>query len=173
MQKYIDYPFLYQRRKFDLRCYLLLTCYNGILKAYWFDEGYIRTSSREFTLKHLDNRIIHLTNDAVQKRSDDYGRFESSNKISLADFQKYLDAEHPSEKYSVAEIFARMKQIATDIVRSVEHVLNPRNRQFCFELFGLDFMIDSKFRPLLIEANSNPCLEVSGLVLGRLIPQLI
>lgn len=46
IQKYIDYPFLYQRRKFDLRCYLLLTSYNGILKGYWFDEGYIRTSSR-------------------------------------------------------------------------------------------------------------------------------
>lgn len=66
-----------------------------------------------------------------------------------------------------------MKDIAGDIVRSVEHVLNPNNRQYCFELFGLDFMIDSRFRPLLIEANSNPCLEISGLVLGRLIPQLI
>jgi len=66
-----------------------------------------------------------------------------------------------------------MKLIATDIVRSVEHLLNPNNLQFCFELFGLDFMIDSRFRPLLIEANSNPCLEVNGQVLGRLIPQLI
>jgi hypothetical protein len=156
-----------------LRCYLLLTNYNGILKGYWFDEGYIRTSSREFTLKHLDNRIIHLTNDAVQKRSDEYGKFESSNKISMADFQKYLDSEHAADKYSVADVFRRMKLIATDIVRSVEHLLSPNNRQCCFELFGLDFMIDSKFRPLLIEANSNPCLEVSGSVLGRLIPSLV
>ena len=26
--------------------------------------------------------MIHLTNDAVQKRSEDYGRFESGNKVS-------------------------------------------------------------------------------------------
>jgi tubulin---tyrosine ligase len=34
-------------------------------KGYWYSEGYVRTSSREFTLKNLDNRFIHLTNDAV------------------------------------------------------------------------------------------------------------
>ena len=27
--------------------------------------------------------MIHLTNDAVQKKSEDYGRFESGNKVSL------------------------------------------------------------------------------------------
>jgi len=36
--------------------------------------------------------MIHLTNDAVQKKSDDYGRFESGNKLSYAEFQKYMDA---------------------------------------------------------------------------------
>lgn len=35
---------------------------------------------------------MHLTNDAVQKRLDDYGKFESGNKLSYAEFQKYLDS---------------------------------------------------------------------------------
>jgi len=26
--------------------------------------------------------MIHLTNDAVQKKSEDYGKFESGNKVS-------------------------------------------------------------------------------------------
>ena len=33
------------------------------------------------------NKFIHLTNDAVQKRSDDYGRFEFGNKVSFLEYQ--------------------------------------------------------------------------------------
>lgn len=60
---------------------MLATSQNGVFKAYWFEEGYIRTSSQIFTLKNLSNRMIHLTNDAVQKKSEDYGKFEGGNKV--------------------------------------------------------------------------------------------
>ena len=39
--------------------------------------------------------MVHLTNDAVQKRGEDYGKYESGNKLSYADIQKYIDTEHP------------------------------------------------------------------------------
>lgn len=35
--------------------------------------------------------MIHLTNDAVQKKAEDYGKFEAGNKLSYTDFQNYLD----------------------------------------------------------------------------------
>jgi hypothetical protein len=34
-------------------------------------------------------------------------------------------------------------------------------------------MLDDKLKPFLIEANSNPCLETSGVILGKLIPELV
>lgn len=34
--------------------------------------------------------MTHLTNDAVQKNGQDYGKYEKGNKVSYADFQKYL-----------------------------------------------------------------------------------
>jgi hypothetical protein len=79
-------PLLYNKRKFDIRCYILVTSINSILKTYWYEEGYIRTSSKDFTLKNLKNRFVHLTNDAVQKKSEDYGKYENGNKVSFADF---------------------------------------------------------------------------------------
>jgi hypothetical protein len=45
---------------------------NGFLKAYWYREGYIRTSCEYFDLEDLDNLFVHLTNDAIQRRSEDY-----------------------------------------------------------------------------------------------------
>jgi hypothetical protein len=35
VQEYID-PLLYKNRKFDIRCYALVTSYCGHLKAYWY-----------------------------------------------------------------------------------------------------------------------------------------
>ena len=51
-------------------------------RGYTFNEGYIRTSSYEFNLRDLEDRDVHLTNDAVQDRNDEYGKYEPGNKIS-------------------------------------------------------------------------------------------
>lgn len=45
IQEYIM-PFLYQKRKFDIRCYILITSVNGIQKGYWYQDGYIRTACK-------------------------------------------------------------------------------------------------------------------------------
>jgi hypothetical protein len=66
-----------------------------------------------------------------------------------------------------------MKAIATDLILSVAPKLNPLRREYSFELFGLDFMLDDRLDPFLIEANSNPCIEVDGSVLGKVIPSLL
>lgn len=79
------------KRKFDIRVFGLLTSVNGIMKGYYFDEGYLRTSSHIFNLDDLKNRAMHLTNDAIQKKDEDYCKFENANKISYQNFQKFLD----------------------------------------------------------------------------------
>ena len=65
IQKYIDYPLLIHNRKFDFRCYGILTSINGYLKGYFYEDGYIRTSCHEYDINDLENKFIHLTNDAV------------------------------------------------------------------------------------------------------------
>lgn len=86
IQKYIEKPLLYKNRKFDIRTFTLMCTINGNLQGYWYSEGYLRTSCREFSLKNVNNRYVHLTNDAVQKKLEDYGRYESGNKLNYAEF---------------------------------------------------------------------------------------
>lgn len=45
VQSYITDPFLFHGRKFDIRHFMMVTTINGNLKAYWYSEGYLRTSS--------------------------------------------------------------------------------------------------------------------------------
>jgi len=82
----MEYPALFKNRKFDIRCYGMLTSINGHMKGFFYEEGYIRTSSREYNLKKINNKLIHLTNDAVQKKADDYGKYEVGNKVSFKDY---------------------------------------------------------------------------------------
>lgn len=105
LQKYIERPQLYQGRKFDIRCYGMMTSVNGHLKGFFYDPdsfskeggGYLRTSSREYNVApgKLANKFIHLTNDAVQKKADDYGKHEIGNKISFREYQAYLNENFP------------------------------------------------------------------------------
>lgn len=54
-------------------------------QSYFFEEGYIRTSSEVFTLQESDknNQYIHLTNNAVQKNNSNYGLYEDGNQLSF------------------------------------------------------------------------------------------
>ena len=85
-QEYMCNPLLVSGRKFDIRCFVLLT--NSTkegFKAFWFRDGYIRTSCKKYSLSKLSDRETHLTNDAVQKHSKSYGKFESGETIALYD----------------------------------------------------------------------------------------
>jgi Tubulin-tyrosine ligase family len=57
----------------------------SILGFNFFRECYVRTSSDDYDLgqDNLDKIYVHLTNNAVQKFSENYGKFEDGNQISL------------------------------------------------------------------------------------------
>lgn len=171
IQKYIEKPLLINKRKFDIRCYALITSINGHLQAYFYEEGYLRTASKEFSLKSTD-KYIHLTNDAIQNKGEEYGKYESGNKLSYADFQRYLSVNHPQINF-FENILPQIKNIVFDTVKSVKSTLNDQRKMHTFEILGYDFMLDNNFKVWLLEANTNPCLEVGCSLLAKLIPAML
>jgi hypothetical protein len=164
---------LYCRRKFDLRHYIMMTCVNGLVKGYWYRDGYVRTTSSEYSLLASDGSI-HLTNDAVQKNLPDYGKFEKGNKLSYEELSAYIDKHNKKNKGSFYEkIYPRMKRMATDAMRACSGGIDPAKLDSNFEVFGMDFMIDANLDVWLIEINSNPCLELSCPLLASLIPKMV
>lgn len=55
-------------------------------------------------------------------------------------------------------VYPKMKRIATDVIHASALNIDPERRVNNFEIFGLDFMIDSNYNVWLIEVNTNPCL---------------
>lgn len=172
VQKYIENPFLINKRKFDIRLYVLITSVNGVLQCYFYNEGYLRTASKEFSLKTLDNKYIHLTNDAIQQHCDEYGKFENGNKLSYSDFQRYLDSHNLNINFC-GDVLPRIKTVVKDTINASFSKLDSKRGFHTFEILGYDFLLDSNLKPWLLEVNTNPCLELSSSILSRLIPAML
>ena len=79
VQRYLSKPYLIDGRKFDMRIYIIVTCYDP-LRAYICEEGLVRFATGKYSrsLKSLKNRFVHLTNYSVNKNSDEFVKPTSS-----------------------------------------------------------------------------------------------
>jgi hypothetical protein len=76
--------------------------------------------------------MTHLTNDAVQKNGQDYGKYEKGNKVSYADFQKYLINHVNPDVDFFKHILPKMKEMATESIRATYSMLDPERREHNF-----------------------------------------
>ena len=170
VQKYIEKPLLYFGRKFDIRIWVLLT---HKMEVYMFNEGHLKVCSVNYNLNSKDN-YSHLTNYSFQKTNINFSKFEFGNEVSFDDLQYNIDSNYPNSKINFKnDIMPKIKKIIKITFRSVKKKINPYNRNFTFEIFGFDFMLDEDFNPFLIEVNTNPGLEESSPLIKMLVPRMI
>lgn len=188
VQKYLEKPLLYKKRKFDIRIWALFTAKNEV---WFYDKGYLRTSSADFSLSDANN-YTHLTNNCLQQHGDDYGKHEDGNTIGFEDFQVYLgmlyidksrifltfcppiDETFPDLGIKIEEHFLpRMKDIVIDTFMCIRKQINNDKRENSFEFLGYDFMIDEDFRIWLIEVNSNPYIGIPNDYIRNMLPWMI
>ena len=70
VQSYLSRPLLFKDRKFDIRCFALVTKFFHSLHFFWYLDGYARTSSFSYDADVRDNLKVHLTNEAVQVKGN-------------------------------------------------------------------------------------------------------
>lgn len=159
---------LYAGRKFDIRVWVLFT---HELKVYFFKQGYLRLSSYAYHVNpnRIDDANVHLTNNAVQKHNTDYGKYELGNQRNFKHLEKVV--EQAGGKYT--QVIAEIKYAVRLSALSVRKKINRLERQWRFEIFGFDFMLDYLCKPYLIEVNTNPCIEESSPLLTSLLPRML
>ena len=170
IQKYIENPLLYKGRKCDMRVWVLLT-HN--MKVYFFKEGHLKTCSIEYDINSKD-AFRHITNYSFQKYNDNFQKFEKGNEVPFYEFQKFLDENYAEKNYKLnKDLSKQIKEIVSITMKSGKEQINKNGRNFQFEIFGYDFMLDENFNLFLIEINSNPGIEESSPWIKVIIPRML
>jgi len=168
-QRYLQKPFLLDGLKFDLRLYVLLVGCDP-LRIYLYDDGLGRFATEEYvtpTGSNLENMCIHLTNYAINKDNPNFVFNKSAeednvgHKRSLKAVMKTLE----ERGYDVKTLWNDIKKIIIKTFCSVQPILahnykscqpdEPYNNM-CFEVLGLDIILDHKLKPWLLEVNHTP-----------------
>ena len=112
LQKYLSKPHLLRGYKYDMRIYILVTCYEP-LKAYMFQQGLVRLATVPYTTAKgsLKKRFIHLTNFSVNKKNVDYKK--NTGGIDSSDPTK-PEEEQISSKWSLAQLRDEYKRVGID-----------------------------------------------------------
>lgn len=175
-QRYVGNPMLIYGRKFDLRLYCVVTSFDP-LRIFLFDEGLVRFAAQKYPGmdKELDNIYVHLTNYSVNKtaelnRASRGKEYHSDDPVDikwcLSDLREYLMKNHLDGKYAWNKIMRGCEDVVIKAFLSIEHDVVQRIRKECrdktgrgcFELYGLDLMVDDRHNVRLIEVNIMPSL---------------
>lgn len=151
IQEYIVNPLLYKGRKFDLRIYVLVLPVIGSknpskLQAFLYWGGFSRTSLIQYDPQSTDVSVV-VTNYAVQKP------LLEQQKKTVDDIVQDMFELDCFDPESVLE---DIKVLVTTLFKKVD--LNPRGYSASFQIFGLDVILDSNKKPLVLEVNLTPAL---------------
>ncbi|KEG10997.1 putative tubulin tyrosine ligase [Trypanosoma grayi] len=175
-QRYVGNPMLIYGRKFDLRLYCVVTSFDP-LRIFLFDEGLVRFAAQKYPGmdKDLDNIQMHLTNYSVNKTSElnraSRGKeYHSDDPIDikwcLSDLREFLvknskDGQQTWDKIMRGcedVVIKAFLSIENDVVERMRKECRDKTGRGCFEMYGLDLMVDDQHNVRLIEVNIMPSL---------------
>ncbi|KAJ5648271.1 hypothetical protein N7490_004643 [Penicillium lividum] len=177
-QPYIDPPLLLpssSNRKFHIRTYVLAT---GSLKVYVFKEMLALFAAKSYFPPHEEEDEVkdlarHLTNTCFQEGG-------SSNEGSV---RRFWDLDHHVPGLGAdwkEQIFSQICDITSETFEAAARgmMVHFQTLPNAFELFGVDFLVDSTGCAWLLELNAFPDFAQTGedlkeVVVGRLFEEMI
>ena len=170
-QEYIANPHLINGLKYDLRLYILVSCYDP-LRIYLFEQGLVRFATQKYSnnSKNMKEKFVHLTNWSINKNSENFVKNNDTQKDDegskwsfQALFKKYTEMG-----INTTELWSKIHDIIIKtIISSEPYMLSPLNRSSehknnSFELYGFDILVDSNLKPWIMEVNVCPSLNSSS-----------
>ena len=162
IQKYLENPYLINKRKVNLRLYVVIIChldkedwllFNGgkcIYSNKCFDKGSslndngILDKEQHFTSYNLDTNKVYLDEKLPE---------------SFQDLKTHLgDEKYEKLMENINKLLLLVKSAYSSRLGNLDTLKNNK----CFQLFGLDFIMDENLKPYLLEFNKGPAMSIKS-----------
>ncbi|KAI8427557.1 hypothetical protein MSG28_002065 [Choristoneura fumiferana] len=138
-----------------------------------YRDCYLKFSSQKYNLRNY-HESIHLTNNAVQKKykncDNRNDELPLNNMWHSDQYKKYLVGVGQEDVWDTVIYPGMRKSIVGVMLNCQDSLSECRHR---FELYGCDFILDSKYNPWLIEINSCPDLQHTTPVTAKICPAVV
>lgn len=159
VQSYVQYPYLLNGFKFTIRLYAVYTSLDPI-RLYVYPEGFIHMATEKYNPdpSTIKNRYMHLTNPDISKARPFYAKNPRPFYWSISEMRKYMRDRGDDDDV----LWDRIGDVVRKTVLAAEPKLVAKAQQVlpyrgnCFELIGLDILVDENLQPWLLEVNPDP-----------------
>ncbi|CAD8087330.1 unnamed protein product [Paramecium sonneborni] len=176
IQQYISKPLLIDKKKFDLRLYVLIISLDPYL-CYINKEGLARFCTVDYEKpndKNLRNPFMHLTNYSLNKRNTNFQFYNGKNILDINEGTKrtYSSIKKNLEiqGYNNQDIENQIDTLVVAYLQSLLPFLEFNQKlvfqkkvgevKQCFQILGIDILLNEKGKPWLLEVNSNPSFQI-------------
>jgi len=159
VQEYLEKPHTMRGRKYVLRLYVLVSSISPF-RVYLYRQGFAKLASAPYDEENADNPYSYLTNPDVNALN-----LDADVPVEFVELAKYRQWIR-EQGHDPDTLFARIEDLValtcfsaleTMRARCAEAGTDPRG---CYELMGIDCLIDQQLQPWVLECNLSPSLEV-------------
>ena len=182
IQTYVHNPLLLNGHKFDFRVYLLVASTDPLI-AYYHD-GFLRVTLADYDASSSDKKVL-LTNLALNKQIYDDAKggnlYEGMDEEALKQAQQWSYQklqDYLMEKEIIKDsnwldnhLRPQFKKAMIHLVRMTSHAF--RKDKTTFQLFGVDFLLDTNLNLWFIEANSGPAIGGYSVPMEKFIVEMV
>jgi hypothetical protein len=153
IQRYEQNTMLINKRKLNIRLYVLIIKRNGKLYTYLHNLGKCIYTNKNYDPTNITDFETNITSFNMNQN------IYSINPLTLNDLRIYLDKKGYDHKIFFNDIYGIFSKLVTALPEALGN-LNSLNNNTCFQLFGADVIIkkghNGIISPVLLELNKGP-----------------
>lgn len=148
-QDLLQDPFLIDGRKINLRVYMLVTCFSGKIRMYYYRDGFVYYTAEKFE-KNSESIAANVTTGYIDRK------VYEKNPLTHGDLYAYLGPSKSERlRVSIDGLFRKLKETyESNLSEKNKGSKHPR-----FNVFGVDVAPDERLGVKIMEINKAPDLS--------------